>query len=296
MSVSFYAALVHVCRYLDHRDIAILLRVSSVVHIPVGVAIAQRINRLLSVWVTPLALFWTTLDASDGVIAGSFVLRLLDNSNDQWPPGSLDIYVSDQGHGAHRMISFFGHCTPFREWMTSDFNPVPRPLTRTYPPWGEELIVAGYDESSSEDGRTVRIFRVRSQEPLDAIPYTFSTTHVNFLTSNLLVCAYPRATLYQRGFVPPTQWKNMDHWILSSFAGRGYCIRDFVSQLSSSGEVRDHAYHYDPRAVRSLGDSHCLRFPVERAVLGAVPFPIPTYPLVQTASLISWQYGGFGLC
>lgn len=295
MSVQFYASLVHVCRYLDHRDIATLLKVSSAIHIPVGVAIAQRINRLLRVWITPLALFWACLDACGGVIAGSFVLRLLDNSDDSWPPGSLDIYLSDQGPGVHRMIAFFHRFTPFDKWMTTDFPHVPRPLTVTYPPWGEELAVAGYDESKSEDGRKIRIFRVRSEEPLDAIPYTFSTTHVNFLTTNILVCAYPRATLHQRGFVPPQQWKNMDHWILSSFAGRGYRIREFAQSRSSDGEVRDDEFQYDPRTPRSLGDPDCLRFPVERGALGAIPFPIPIYPSIELARSISWKYGKFHL-
>lgn len=294
MSVQFYASLVHVCHYLDHRDIATLLKVSSAVHVSVGVALARDINRLLRVWITPLSMFWSTLDASGGVIAGSFVLRLLDSSAEPWPPGSLDIYVTEQGSGAQRMMAFFRRFTPFDTWMASDFPHVPRPLTFTYPPWGEELAVAGYDESSSDDGRKVRLFRVRSEEPLDAIPYTFSTSHVNFLTSNILVCAYPRATLHQRGFVPPTQWKNMDHWILSSFAGRGYRIRDFVMDRSSDGEARDLRYRYDPQATRSFGDPECLRFPVERGALGSLAFPVPVYPSSKLAESVSWRYGTSG--
>lgn len=293
MSSTFYHALIHVCAQLSYRELTVILKLSTPARSVVGAVIAHRANRLLKNWVDPPERFWTLLEDAGGVIAGSFVLRLLDLTPDPWYPGSLDVYLSEAGPGPERLMKYLLRSARYSHWSTETFVFVPRPIHRDYPPQSEELIVAGFHEGERcRDDHTIRIFFVRSDEPLEAVPMTWSTTHINFLTTDLLVSAYPRATLHHRGFVSHLQWRSMDHHARMSLAERGYRIHDFNS-CRSDGSLRDPECQYDPHALRSLGDTECLRIPINRQALSPVQSEGPIYPSLEVANSVTWQFGAW---
>lgn len=291
MSSAFYNALLVVCSHLSYPEMTVIVKLSVRARSVVGAVMARRVNKLMELWMDPSDRVWSILEDARAIIAGSFVLRLLDDSPDRWPPGSLDIYLPEESDNAPLLMRFFRRVGHYTSWTTETFEPVVRPVCRDYPMSAEELVVSGFHEGERlSDGQTVRLFLVSTDEPLDAVPNTWSTAHVNFITTDTLVCAYPRATLRQRGFFPASQWRMMDHYALYVMMLRGYHMHPYGT-LRSDGTEKDDESQYDPRAPRSLGDSQCLRLPIDRRALSPVESLGPVYPSVELADTITWTFG-----
>lgn len=293
MSSNFYASLLHVCSYLGYGELIVVLTLSSAARETVGVAVADRANRLLAHWLDPPGRFWTMLEDAAGAIAGSFVLRLLDNAGDPWLPGSLDIYVPwKNSAGVSRLVGYLRK-RRYHLWTTDTFPHISRPADRDTPPTSEALVVGGYHEGVKTSGGTekiIRIFFVTCDDALEGIPMTWTTANVNFLTTDLLVCAYPHSTFQHRGFVSSLQWGSMDHYALVTISDRGYRIHDFDG-VRPDGQPRDHGHRYDPRAPRSFGDGECMRISIPRRALSPVLSLGPVYPSREVASAVTWQFG-----
>lgn len=297
MSTSFYAALVFVCRYLKYPDLTILLKVSSLSRVVVSVALARRVKEAMEGWVKWPRTVWNAMDMCDGVISGSFVIRLLDETSDDWEPATLDVYVTEAKSALMKNIILGGLRADdygFQEWPSHE-----RPLPAWKSQWREELVVSGYLEIELHGdppivpARMLRLFAVKTNNALDAIPYTWSTAHVNFLSLNYLVCAYPRATLHQRAFVVPKGRKGVHGDQLVTLSDRGYCIRDLAEHPASDGRARDDCYHYEADALRSLGDPQCLLLPIDRGVLDPMRSSRVSWPRQQDLASVSWQYSAF---
>lgn len=290
-SMRFYASLVLVCQYLEYRDLAALAKVSPMTRLVVSAALARRINDTIKPWLNPESGFWDVLEKNRGIISGSFVMRLLDATSSTWTPGSLDIYVPD-GQRVMELTHFLKRTTKFVSWSWTAWPLEQRPLPAWQSQWREEVIIAGLCEAESpETPYLIRIFPVRSENALDALPYTWSTAHVNFLSLNFLVCAYPRATLHQQAFVIPRRRKGIDTIALTTLADRGYRIRDLLLHASPDGEVRDQQFYYDPHAARSLGDAECLVLPIDRGFLDPTGHSKVSWPCINDLSVVSWVYG-----
>lgn len=290
MSTRFYASLVFICRHLEYRDLTSLLKVSAMSRVVIGTALARRVNKQLSAWVDPDSDFWQTLESAEGVISGSFVLRLLDDDPvAAWKPGSLDIYAPD-GYGIEALLACLRRLG-YKFWTFTSWPAVSS--SRGELKWREEVVVTGFGESDRQSGdsfQTIRIFPVRAKSALEALPYTWSTAHINFVSLNYLVCAYPRATLHHRALVVPGLRKDVDSSTMANLANRGYCVHELGSRPMSDGSPGNPYYHYDADATRHLSDGQSMVLPIQRGVLNP-NFSGRTYwPRPWDLRKARWQY------
>lgn len=273
-------------RHITYFDLAIVSKTSRELRRVVSEILSSRINSLLSNWLTPDARFWSMLDDTRAVIAGAFALRVLDLANDDWRPEALDIYISKDSAVFVHLQSVLKEAG-YLEWSYTSFKRRPRWRVDGRLAWVEEVVIEGLHEAISAN-RIIRVFTVDHCDPLATIPYGWSTLFINAITPAYILCAYPKATLYRRGYMTANVWEDACVDALAELASEGFRNRAW-GVVRSDGSSIHQGPMYKVTDLRSFTDSQVLRFDLDTSTLSDASL---SNSFAKTrAMLASWQYG-----
>lgn len=273
--------------HVSYFELATLSKTSSAMRRLVSHVVSSRVVEVMDRWFVTQDGFWSVLEDTRAVIGGSVVLRVLDDPRHLWTPLSLDIYVRnyvDDRFAIQALLAEHG----YNDWEITHYAQQSRRRADGRLAWGKTVVTQSVYEAVDGD-RIVRIFVVDHIDPLAAIPFTWSSAFVNAITSDYLLCAYPKATLSRKGIIRPDAWSDVCFESLHALSEEGFNTRTWGAG-HSDGDIIPENTIYSLDAMRSFGDPQVLVFDQDASVLSDEPL-FGTF--ARTRSMLAcWQYGG----
>ncbi|EIM82862.1 uncharacterized protein STEHIDRAFT_160483 [Stereum hirsutum FP-91666 SS1] len=224
------------------------------------------------------------LHDTEAVVTGSIIPRFLLDDQNQYIPVSLDIvcpgFISDAPDIAHKFVIKIGG-------------------EETSPGFGNDNMeeVEGIVEERAYDlytenvwrGRSIRLFLSSGSRPSAAVPWTWSTHLVNYITCDGLVVAYPKTTFDRVGLIPPHRRHSLPPpRILIRTARRPFLVQDMPATERSPGNVLPAAYCAD--TARSFADAACFKLVWSRSAVMPLRGADGLIADMDLGALVGWQY------
>ncbi|KAJ3483439.1 hypothetical protein NLI96_g6315 [Meripilus lineatus] len=201
-------------------------------------ALSVRFTRMLEGYVVDPSRLRQTLDDTDSVISGSFVLRFIEGST-EWAEGDMDIYVDRTS------------VKEIKEVLEAEHYVSETPVRQH---WGYGHAAGSIREvikfKNLGTSRSVDVIVSRNKLSIFPIADFWGTQVMNFMSGSSICIAYPH-TLNRIAFIVPrrsTDWKVPI--LIAKYQRRGYEFREL-----NGDEIGK---------VRYFGDKYCLSLPLRQ--------------------------------